>query len=237
MLWASLYLPDLLLNTLQGDNNTREQNKHDTAIAITERLNNRQQIRCCDSQALQAGIHQGMALNSAYALLPALSVVEYNEEHEARLLQQVGEWAMQFSSVVCLHPPNHILIEIAGSKRLFEGFDTLIALIQQELYKLGFNGQIGIAPTPLAANLLARANSRRGIVQKKRLPNAISELPVSILELPLDTITSLQRSGIRQIGGVLNVSPSSLTRRFGPSFVNYMDKLLGNHPDPTTPLR
>ena len=237
LLWASLYLPDLLLDTLERDNHSNNQCSDTNAIAITERLHNRQQIRSCDKKAQQAGIHHGMALNSAYALLPALAVVEYNEEHEARLLQQAGEWAMQFSSVVCLHPPNHILIEIAGSQRLFEGFDTLIALIEQELQKLGFNGQIGIAPTPLAANLLARANIRRGIVQKSRLPNTISELPVSMLELPADTIKSLQRSGIRQTGGVLNVSPSSLTRRFGPSFVNYLDRLLGNHPDPRTPLR
>jgi len=237
LLWASLYLPDLLLDTLEKDNHSNDQCNDSNAIAITERVNNRQQVRSCDNKAQQAGIHHGMALSSAYALLPALSVVEYNEEHEARLLQQVGEWAMQFSSVVCLHPPNHILIEIAGSKRLFEGFDILIALIQQELHKFGFNGQIGIAPTPLAANLLARANIRRGIVQKTRLPNTISELPVSTLELTADTIKSLQRSGIRQIGGLLNVSPSSLTRRFGPSFVNYLDRLLGNHPDPRTPLR
>lgn len=235
-LWASLYLPDLLLDNLANDNHDNS-NSDETAIAITERCNNRMQVRSCNQSARQAGISCGMSLNSAYALLPALSVVEYNAEREATLLRQVGEWAMQFSSVVCLHPTNHILIEIAGSKRLFEGFDSLLPLIQQKLCKLGYQGQMGIAPTPLAANLLARANIRRGIVQKSRLPQTISELSVGYLELPADTLESLRRSGIRQIGGLLNVSPASLTRRFGPSFVNYLDRLMGNHPDPRTPLR
>ncbi len=179
----------------------------------------------------------GMALNSAYAILPALTVVEYNAEQEAILLRQVGEWAMQFSSIVCLHPPNHVLIEIAGSKRLFESFEILAALIQQELATLGYSGLMGIAPTPLAANLLARANIRRGIVQVQKLPYVLSELSVSYLELAPDTLEGLRRSGMRKIGNLLTVSPASLTRRFGPACVKYLDCLLGRHPDPRTPLR
>lgn len=226
-LWASLYLPDLLLDTVDNDK----------AVAVTARCKNRQEIRSSNSPAQSAGIISGMSLNSAYALLPALSVIEYDAEREAVLLQQIGEWAMQFSSIVCLHPPNHILIEIAGSKRLFEGFDSLLLLIQQELSLLGHHGLLGIGPTPLSANLLARANIRRGIVQKGRLPLAINELSVSYLDLPSNTTESLHRSGIRQIGSLINVSPASLTRRFGPALVNYLDRLLGNHPDPRTPLR
>lgn len=226
-IWASLYLPDLLLDTAD----------HKLAIAVTERRNNRQQIRSSNALAQNAGVISGMSLNSAYALLPALSTIEYDAEREAVLLQQTGEWAMQFSSIVCLHPPDHILIEIAGSKRLFEGFNSLLELIQDKLSQLGHHGQLGIAPTPLSANLLARANVRRGIVQKSRLPMVVSELPIDYLELPFDTIESLRRSGIRKIGSLINVSPASLTRRFGPACVSYLDRLMGNHPDPRTPLR
>lgn len=226
-LWASLYLPNLLLDHLN--------NNHPTAII--ERQKNRLQIRAHNNHAHTAGITNGMALNSAYALLPALSVIDYDAEHEATLLNQLGEWAMQFSSIVCLHQPNHVLIEISGSEKLFDGFIPLTALIQQELKKLGANALIGIAPTPLAACLLARAGVRRGIVQKSRLPLAINQLSINYLELPQDTIESLHRSGIRQIGSLTSVSPASLTRRFGPACVKYLDQLLGKHPDPRTPLR
>ncbi len=226
-LWASLYLPDLLLDDISSD----------TALAVIERCNNRQQIRSCNQPARQSGIHPSMALNSAYALLPDLAVVEYDEQHEYHLLTRIGEWAMQFSSIVSVHKPNHILIEIAGSKKLFEGFSTLVHLIEDGLVKLGYNGQIGIAPTPLAANLLARANIRLGITDKQRLKTVISQLPVSLLELPPATVEGLNRSGMHQIGSVVNVSPASLTRRFGCACVDYFDRLLGRHPDPRTPLR
>ncbi|OED38884.1 hypothetical protein AB833_17760 [Chromatiales bacterium (ex Bugula neritina AB1)] len=228
-LWASLYLPDLLLDTMQHD--------IETPIAVIERRNNRQQIRSCNHCASEAGLFKSMALNSAYAIVPALTVTEYDAAHEAVLLQQVGEWAMQFSSVVCLHPPNHVLIEIAGSKRLFESFEILATLIQQGLSTLGYNGLMGIAPTPLAANLLARANIRRGIVRTEKLPRVLKELSINYLELEPDTLEGLHRSGIRKIGNLLTVSPASLTRRFGPACVKHLDCLLGRHPDPRTPLR
>lgn len=213
------------------------QHSDDALIAIIERKNNRQQIRSCNSKAQEAGVFPNMPLNSAYAIAPAITVVEYDTEREGVLLQQVGEWAMQFSSVVCLHPPNHVLIEIAGSKRLFEGFEILAALVQQELKLLGYTGQMGIAPTPLAANLLARANIRRGIVQTAKLPLIFNDLPIDYLELENSTLDGLRRSGIRQIGSLLKVSPASLTRRFGPACTKYLDCLLGDHPDPRTPLR
>ncbi len=228
-LWASLYLPSLQLDSINPD--------QDTPIAITARIKNRQQVISCTKGAIDIGITYSMALNGAYALCPALTVIEYDQEYQTTLLRQVGEWAMQFSSIVSLHPPDHLLIEIAGSKRLFEGFETLTSLIEQELTKLGFTAQMGIAPTPLAANLLARANSRIGITRLERLPVGLKEFSVSLLDLDEQTIEGLRKSGIHFIGGLLNVSPASLTRRFGPACVKYLDCLMGKHPYPVKPLR
>lgn len=264
-IWASLYLPDLLLDDMHGciqtttaeldhesgsspeqskspeQSNTKPAHCKNTttasAIAIVERVSNRQQIRSCNTHAQQAGIYTGMALNSAYAILPSLTAIEYDAEKEGLLLQQAAEWAMQFSSIVCPHGSNHILIEIGGSKRLFDSYESLLATIETELEKLGYTSQMGIAPTPLAASLLARANIRRGILNTDRLATIIKPLSVSYLELTPDILQGLSRSGIRSVGQLLEISPASLTRRFGPGCCNYLDRLLGRHPDPRTPLR
>ena len=228
-LWLSLYLPNLQLDSINPNRST--------PIGITERINNQLRITCCTQGAADFGISRLMTLNSAYALCPALTVIEYDEEHQATLLRQIGEWAMQFSSIVSLHPPYHLLIEIAGSKKLFEGFEILVSLIEQELGKLGFSAQMGIAPTPLSANLLARANSRIGITRLERLPNGLKNLPVTLLDFEQTTIEALSRSGIYKIGSLINVSPASLTRRFGPAFTKYLECLLGKHPYPVRPIR
>lgn len=228
-LWASLYFPNLQLESI---------NPEQTApIAITERVKNRQQIVCYTAGAAAFGISRSMALNSAYALCPALTVIEYNEDNQLQLLQQIGEWAMQFSSIVSLHPPDHLLIEIAGSKRLFESYKSLINLISQELSNLGFSAQIGVAPTPLAANLLAGANSRIAVTRLERLQDNLKALPITLLNTDSQIKEGLRQSGIHKIGRLLNISPASLTRRFGPDFVKYLDCLLGRHPYPVTPLR
>jgi len=242
--WASLYLPSLLLDNMysnmQATSNGSSQGNSKTTnqfIAIVERTGNRQQIRSCNRLAQQAGIFKGMALNSAYAILPSLVAVEYDADKEALLLQQAGEWAMQFSSIVCLHGSSHLLIEIGGSKRLFDNYQSLLATIETELEKLGYTGLMGIAPTPLAANLLACANIRRGVMNSKRLITIIEPLSINYLELDPDILEGLWRSGIRNIRQLLEIPPASLTRRFGPACCNYLDRLLGRHPDPRTPLR
>ena len=124
-----------------------------------------------------------MTLNSAYALCPALTVMEYNENRQTELLRQIGEWAMQYSSIVSLHPPDHLLIEIAGSRRLFESYKILITLICEGLSKLGFKAQTGVAPTPLAANLLARANHHSAITCKETLKDNLKNLSIALLDV------------------------------------------------------
>ena len=228
-LWLSLYLPNLQLESINPNQST--------PIAITKKIKNQQQIISCTTGATASGITSLMTLNSAYALCPALTAIEYNEDHQKKLLHQIGEWAMQFSSIVSLHPPDHLLIEIAGSKRLFEGYEILVSLIEQELTKLGFSAQPGIAPTPLAANLLATANSRVGITQLQRLPSGLKGLSIDLLDLNIQITESLHKSGIHNIGELLNISPASLTRRFGPACVKYLDCLLGKHPYPVKPIR
>jgi protein ImuB len=230
-LWASLYLPSLLLDTMTTDGDCPP------AIAIVERCHNRQQVRSCNDTARHAGIRPGMPLNSAYSILPSLSAVEYDAEHEAQLLYQTGEWAMQYSSLVSLHPPCHVLIEIGASRHLFGDFGTLIATLQQGLADIGYQASIGIAPTALAANVLARAGVRVGTASLQRLPSLLGELPVQYLEFDETVIEGLLRSGIRDIASLLEVPAASLTRRFGPDCPQTLARLLGQHPDPRTPIR
>lgn len=230
-LWASLYLPSLLLDEITTDSD------QPAAIAIVERRNNRQQVRACNDTAQHHGIHNSMPLNSAYAMLPSLTAIEYDATHEAALLRQIGEWAMQYSSIVCLHPPCYVLLEIGASKNLFSNFRNLAITLEQGLAEIGYQAGIGIAPTPLAANVLASAGTRLGTTQTARLPSLLSELPVQLLELDEPILEALIRSGIRRIGELLGVPAASLTRRFGPQCPLYIARLLGQHPDPREPLR
>ena len=56
--------------------------------------------------------------------------------------------------------PDLLLLEIAGSLRLFGGLPSLRQALSRDLRKLGFAAALAIAPTPLAATWLARASRR-----------------------------------------------------------------------------
>ena len=68
-LWLSLYLPNLQLESINPNQST--------PIAITKKIKNQQQIISCTTGATASGITSLMTLNSAYALCPALTAIEY----------------------------------------------------------------------------------------------------------------------------------------------------------------
>ena len=76
---------------------------------------------------------------------------------ERTALERVAAWALQFTPVVSLAPPAEVVLEIAGSVKLFGGFNRLLTRIENGLAELGYGVMLACSPTPLAAQLFARA--------------------------------------------------------------------------------
>ncbi|MEL7465164.1 MAG: DNA polymerase Y family protein [Pseudomonadota bacterium] len=66
---------------------------------------------------------------------------------------------------------------------------------------------------------------------------AISPLPVAALRLPPETVTRLQRLGLRRIEDLLLTPRAGLARRFGVELPQRIDQALGMAPEPISPLR
>ncbi|WP_444430028.1 Y-family DNA polymerase [Rhodobacter capsulatus] len=60
-------------------------------------------------------------------------------------------------------------------------------------------------------------------------------LPVAALRLDPDTVTGLQRLGLRRIGDLAASPRAPLARRFGPDLLTRLDQALGHSPEPVTP--
>lgn len=72
-------------------------------------------------------------------------------------LERLASWCYQYSSQVCIkRQHNGLLLEIAGSQRLFGHAETLTGRITTELEQLGHHVCCGIAPTPEAAHMAVR---------------------------------------------------------------------------------
>ena len=61
--------------------------------------------------ARQFGLMEGMPVAQAQALVPDLHVMDADPEGEAKSLLELAKWAIRFSPVVALDPPDGIWID------------------------------------------------------------------------------------------------------------------------------
>ncbi|MFK7890226.1 MAG: DNA polymerase Y family protein [Granulosicoccus sp.] len=230
MLWLALYFPQLPIDRQQES--ATEQPR---AVVLQEGA--RRRIMACNGCAAAAGVKPGLALKNAYALAPSLIVSEYDEDEQRRHLEQLSLSALQYSSIVSPEAPDTILLEIAASLKLFGGLNTLHDRIREDMQQQQLTLHTGIAPTPAAASLFARAGIRQAVVTSEALTDTLNRIQLSCLPLDVFTSKGLRQSGIHTLGEMRQLSPAALTRRFGNECTTLLYKLDGRLPDPRTPFK
>lgn len=229
-LWLCIHFPLWPLEALSAEG-------EDTAEAVFENFKGNRQVLLANARARKLGITPGMPINAALALAPTLKLEERNTSREKRELERLASWAERFTSLVCVEPPDLLLLEIAGSLQLFGNPGTLLGQVQSGLAEQGFGPSIAIAPTVLASTWLARAGRQVVIEDRTKLAGTLAPLPLHCLEWPASVRESLQGMGIYSIGDVLRLPREGFARRFGASRLLQLDRALGHLPDPRKSYR
>ena len=178
-----------------------------------------------------------MSINAALSLLPELNLEAQNTAQEEQLLKRLADWASRFTSFVTIEPPNVLLLEIAGSKRLFDGVGAIRAQVAQGLCAQGLTAHLAIAPTPLASIWLARAGRERCVEDASKLSSVLGALPVACLAWSPSILSKLRGMGVRSIGDCLRLPRPGFARRFGTSLLLELDRAVGRLPDPRESYR
>ena len=141
--------------------------------------------------------------------------------------------AQSFTSRVAIESPDALLLELGGSQRLFGGLHPLLralrAAFPQPL-------RLAMAPTPLAAVLLARAGRNCCITSEARLQGRLAPLPLHHLRWPEAELTRLRSMGVTCLGELLRLPRAGLARRIGPQRLLQLDQLTGKRADPRAAL-
>jgi protein ImuB len=174
----------------------------------------------------------GQSANAALALLATLRLEERSRVREQQVLEALATWLERFSSFVSIAGKNVLLLEIAGSLRLFGGLKNLRQTISKGLDEKGFSAAMAIAPTPLAATWLARTGRRTCIRAEENLGPALRKLPLTCLDWPAGQRESLTGMGISTVGDCLRLPREGFARRFGVERLLDLDRALGHLPDP-----
>ena len=141
--------------------------------------------------------------------------------------------AQSFTSRVAIESPDALLLELGGSQRLFGGLHPLLralrAAFPQPL-------RLAMAPTPLAAVLLARAGRNCCITSEARLQGRLAPLPLQHLRWPEAETDRLRSMGVTCLGELLRLPRAGLARRIGPQRLLQLDQLTGRRADPRAAL-
>lgn len=230
MLWIALSLPELPLQLAQ-----RSAPELSAPLVIAEGPTTRPLVCCANTAAQERGVTSGMPVAAARALTGELTVLPRDVAAEAQALHNLACWAGQFTPNVVLQASG-LLLEVESTLQLHRGLATLLARVRKGVAQLGYAAAPGVAPTPLAAWLLALARQSglevRMCREQQQLPGRLAPLPLSLLDWPQDTLQTLQALGIRHIGHCLQLPRDGFIRRFGKIPRFELDKALGLLPDP-----
>ena len=247
MLWIALYLPELPLQLARishqlpaadtCEKHGLAQRGHELSgpCIIVEGPATRPVVCCANAVAREQGVFPGMPVAAARALARELTVLQRSESAEAQALHNLACWAGQFTPNVALEAAG-LLLEIGSTLRLHGGLSQLLARIRHGVAELGYQTIPGVAPTPLAASILARARQYGLRVRMCRdpalLPERLNDLPLALLDWPDEIMKPLQALGIRRIGQCLELPRDGFIRRFGRERRLELDRAIGALPDP-----
>ncbi len=182
--------------------------------------------------ARRAGVHPGMRLADALAVLHAPIILDHVPETLRLHLQTLASVLLQFSDHVTPEPAQQrILLEIGRSLRLFHGLEALEHKVRATLRQLGYSPRFGIARTPAAARLLAGCRNPPRPMERDALHRALTPLPLTALPLPATVIAAIQAIGLTRIGDLLRLPRQDLALRYGPALPELLDRLLGDAPE------
>ena len=237
MLWISLYLPEL---SLQSHTRGALGHLQEVPLVISDGVASRPFVHAANACAREAGITTQMPVAAAQARATQLLVVPREAAKEQQTLYELATWLSQFTPMVCREKSGASL-EISTTLRLFGGIGALTGRIRTGITSLGLQAAIGVATTPMAAYLLARASHYLGRIRMCREPaqlqERLSDIPLALFDWPHDVMQSLSALGLVRVKDLLLQPRSSLRRRFGDQVLEDLDRALGQSADPRLPHR
>jgi len=238
MLWLAIDIPALALAV-----HTRGQRPGATPPPLAVMLEGR--VLACNAEAASEGVMAGQSTVSALALCASLRFLVQLPQEESLLLRQLAEACFALTPSVVLAPPCSLVLEVGGCLQLFGGQAGLYKQLHKRLRHFDLAMVLAQAPTPKAALLLAQSPQADATLRLP-LPLAmdaclplLQQVPVACLPWApdLDLHKKMQRLHIQTIGDLLALPRAALTKRLGVAVTNYIAALLGEIPDPQTPLK
>jgi protein ImuB len=208
------------------------------AMIVTHRVGPRVAIAAACPAARALGLHPGMALTQARALVPGLDIREADPHADAALLDRLGLFAARrWSPRASVSGPDGLWLDLEGVAHLFGGERSMCARLVRFCARLGLSARIAVAGTPGAAHALARHGPDAiFLCPSGREADAIAPLPLAELRIDVIVLNAARRLGLERIGELIAMPRGPLNRRFGKTLLTRLDQALGWAAEPFEPI-
>jgi len=224
-LWAGLHCPDLPLKAVW------QLSSIGGPLAVHDSIRGQARLLQVNAVAQQNGARPGQSLGQALAVLPQLQSRPRCRLAESRMLEQMALLAYQHSHQVSLAPPDTVLLEVGGSRRLRGGLEPLLDALRDEALSSGLQLRMGLAPAASAACLLARHGLR--VRDAAAMQRTIGQLAIDHLMLKPNQQKAASDCGLHRVSELTALPRAERARRFGADMNRHLDEL---HGELSTPL-
>jgi protein ImuB len=215
----------------------RQPELRDIPFVVSAPSHGRMVITAANALAERLGIHTGMVLADARAIISSLQVIDDKQGLADHLLHRIAEWCIRFTPAVGINPPDGLMLDATGCSHLWGGDPFYITAIAQRFKARGYDVRIGMAGTIGTAWAIARFGQQSLVVESSQDMQALLPLPPAALRLEKETVDLLQKLGLWQIGQFISMPRPALRRRFGPAFIQRLDQALGNMDEMIEPVQ
>jgi len=222
-LWIGVCLPNLPLECVSAT-------LLPGPAVVAAAQHGRHYVIASNQEATDAGAHPGIELRTATTLAASLQIFEREPHRERASLESLACWAQRLTSMVSVEPCEGLLLEVAGSLKLFGGLDAIKAELREELVRRSHAFRLCAAPTATAALWLARA-AGTDVALQHELAGRLGSLPLRVTRWPEAVQALLRDIGARTIGDCARLPRDGFARRVGNAYLRELDRAFGREVD------
>ncbi len=228
LLWIAVSLPNLALECLAAPSAA--------PAVVVEAERGVELVVAANRAAAEAGIGYRTKLSTAMALAASLQVFERAVSRERASLEALASSAEAFTSTVSIEAPDSVLLEVAGSLKLFGSLEIIKAKLRNELTRRHRDFRLCAAPTATGALWLARAASG-DVLQWQQLAGRLAAVPLAVTHWPPAVQSLLRELGLRTVGDCARLPRDGMARRVGQAYLLDLDRAFGRNVDLRVPFK
>jgi len=207
-------------------------NPSQPAILVAEEKN-ALRVQSATQSAIKAGIHSGMSVAGARALIPQIETELLDAHAEAADLEALATQLLRVSPSIAALPPDAVVAEIAHVPGGLAGQErATLERVRIRMRQLGHDAHVVIADDPTTALCVAKWQRTSTIIPSGESTEALAPLPLHALGLPPRDHRLLEGLGIQTIGAFATLPPATVTGRFSASVVAAHTLACGRSPQP-----